>query len=1466
MDEEEKGRTGTWSRYRFSKRERKNQMRKKTFRNKALSAALISSLIVTPMQGITVFAEKGETLPTAVNRFDSSYDSQYAYSGDDLGCTYTKEKTTFKVWSPLATSVTLCRYATGSDGESGAKSLGTVEMTKGDKGVWSCTVEGDIVNTYYTYKVTANGKTNEAVDIYAKATGVNGDRAMVVDLDSTDPDNWDEDYDSKREAMKISEISVWEIHIRDFSIDVSSGVSEENRGKYKAFTETGTTINGEGRVSTCVDYLKKLGVTHVQLMPTYDYASVDETKVTNSLGSNYNWGYDPENFNVPEGSYSSNPYDGNVRIKEMKEMIQALHDAGIKVIMDVVYNHTYDTVDSNFNKIMPDYYYKINDGTVHNNDRTVSSSPNDGVYYNQSGCGNATRSTAAMYNKFMRESVLYWAEEYHIDGFRFDLMGIHDVDTMNDIRRDMDKYFGEDTIIMYGEGWTGDGTYENYSAHKANESELDADIGYFNDQIRDAIKGEHKYDGTTGLVQENYTTSKPLETGEKWPNNVFGGIMGSVGYTSGQWGMWRPFWSKSSNSVIAYCSAHDNLTLWDKLAAVEGKNFNSTSDKMLRMNKMAGAVTLVSHGGYFMQAGEEFARTKNGDDNSYASSDYVNKIDWTRVSTYSNIQEYYEGMLEIRQVFSGFEQEYTRSSDNWNPKGLNMQWLSKEESGITAFTMTNSTSGEWNKIGVIINNTTQDATYNLGSGKWVVIADGNTAGLTKIAEYDGSAVKAAGKSVVVAVPKDTFDANPDVAQLLRKNQDNNHAPTISLDTDSTLEVSPESQVTINVSAKDADGDGVTLSASNLPEGAEFDAATGVFKWDSAQKGTYTVTFTATDGTAKSSKEVTIKVSSASASLEELVAEIEAAKLSEDDFTEQVFSNLQTALSNAKEVIAKSNPSEEECSKAKSALQSAYDKAKEEKAARADLEEYVTNATKEIENADSSVDAELLADAKQVLKDAEELLKGTATAMAYSFAQDDLTDSVNSLAVESEAGIHVSTSFTNPYIYIWTGSGTSAVDLAGAWPGTALTEKDSDGNYFYELPTDGAYNVIINNGKTSQMQTSDLAGTGSILITVAGSSSSKDNNGNAIYAAEVEKVSDGGNAGEITKDSLNAVIKLAKNYDSADYTEDSYENLQTEITAAEKVAENEDATQLSVNQQTRKLRAAILALVAVKQEVIDPTVTPTATTLPETSPEPEKTPGLDPEATAKPETTDKVEATAKPGASASVQPSQTPSDSSTPSQTSTVATTAPHITNTQTPTSNAPSNVDTTSGSSVNSEVSKLKIKSVSCNPVLCQVVNKNVKISVNAEGGIGNTQYKFEIYKGSKLVGSSEYLANNTFTYKASSAGTYTFKVYVKDEHNVEVSKTKKFTFVSKALSLKISKRVAKKKVTLTASASGGLKSYKYKYVIKNAKGKVIKKTGYISKKKLTWKPTKKGTYKVTITVKDSTGTTKSKTITVIKK
>ena len=951
---------------------------------------MITSFHMAP--ALEVHGEKGEGTVYARRSFDSSYDSQNAYDGDDLGCTYTPQKTTFKVWTPEASSVVLCRYEKGN----GGSVIEEVPMTKGAKGVWSVTVTGNIVNTYYTYKVTVNGTTNEAVDIYAKAAGVNGDRAMVVDLDSTDPVNWDRNYE--REKTLLSDIIVWEVHIRDFSIDASSGVSQGNRGKYKAFTED-TTVNGEGRVASCVNYLKELGVTHVQILPMYDYASVDETRVSTSLDSNYNWGYDPKNYNVPEGSYSSDPYDGNVRITEVKEMIQALHDAGIKVIMDVVYNHTYDTADSNFNKIMPDYYYKLN---------------SDLSYNNQSGCGNATRSESAMFRKFMVDSVSYWAEEYNLDGFRFDLMGIHDVTTMNQIRSTLDKKFGEDTIVLYGEGWTGDGSYDSNSAHKANESKLDDGIGYFNDQIRDAIKGEHKFDGTIGLVQTNYFPGSYLEEGAKWPNNVFGGIMGSVGRTDGEWGMWRPFWSKSSNCSLSYTSAHDNLTLWDKLTEGVGKNYSSMDERLIKMNKMAGSVILVSKGGAFMQAGEEFARTKNGDDNSYSSPDSVNRIDWNRVSTYSAIQKYYQGMISIRKAFSGFTSITTRSGDNWNPSNNNLTWISKDEKGLIGFYETNNVSGEWNRIAVLINNATSNKTVNLtGSNNWVIIADGNTAGLEKIKET-GSNVEVPGKSVVVAVPKETFEANQVSA---------NWAPVISVS--GSFQVSAGESLSFTVAVSDPDGDAVTMTAAGVPDGAVFNTSTGVFLWEKPVVGNYTLTLTASDGKAQSTKNVTLTVREKGALEKE---------------------KLESALLKAKERLSSA------------------------------------------QSAPADYEAAAIEDLQAVIAEAAVLLQSVSKPEVYESAAEDLEAAIRACSpLKANPVIRIKAEgWSTPAVYVWQGDGDSAVKLAGDWPGTKLATKDSEGFYVYELPvgTTG-YSVIVNDGATNTgTQTGNINGiAGSVDITV-----------------------------------------------------------------------------------------------------------------------------------------------------------------------------------------------------------------------------------------------------------------------------------------------------------------------------------------------------------------------------------------------
>ncbi len=946
----------------------KNVIKRKIFSCFLASAVAVSVIGVVPPTEINA----GEEV-YAQRSFDSSYDTENAYSGDDLGCTYTPEKTTFKVWSPEASSVVLCRYEEGS----GGSAVSETPMTKGDKGVWSTEVAGDIVNTYYTYKVTVNGTAQEAVDPYAKAAGINGDRAMVVDLDSTDPKHWDKNY--KREETLLSDIIVWEVHIRDFSIDVSSGVSEENRGKYKAFTEK-TTVGGEGRAASCVDYLKELGVTHVQLLPMYDFASIDEANAGAGSESNYSWGYDPKNYNVPEGSYSSDPYNGNVRITEMKEMIQALHDAGIKVIMDVAYSHTVDAKDSNFNKIMPDYYYKVN---------------SDLSYNDQSGYGNATRSESTMFRKFMIDSVSYWAEEYNLDGFRFDLMGIHDVTTMNQIRKALDGKFGKNTIVLYGEGRTGDDIYGSTSAHKANETKLDYGIGYYNEQIKEALKGGDTYDGTIGLVQTNYFDGEYLEPNVKWPNNVFGGIMGSVGYTSGEWGMWRPFWSKSSNCCLSYVSSHDNLTLWDKLTEGLGKDFSSVDNQMIKMNKLAGSVVLVSKGGVLMQAGEEFARTKNGESNSCASPDSVNKIDWNRVSTYSDIQKYYQGMIRIRKAFSGFRSVLKRSADNWNPENNNIEWISKEESGMTAFYETNDVPGEWNRIAVLMNNGVSDETVSLtGSDNWVIVADGTRAGLEKISE-SGADIVVPGKSLMVAVPKDTFDKNH-IAQ--------NEPPVITCDTSFCVRAGERLSFTVQTS--DPDGDAVTLNAEGIPEGASFDGATGTFTWEDPAAGEYTVTLTASDGRTTAAKTVTITVTEKTSELKEQIRQAEEKNYQEKDFTEEVWRAFEEALTNARETVDKKETDDAKIQAALQSLKEARENIDNEAAAKngfADALKKAEARLAEAEQDSANYEAEASADLKTVISEAEELMKSVHSAEEYQSKEEDLVYAVKACTKQGEAG-------------------------------------------------------------------------------------------------------------------------------------------------------------------------------------------------------------------------------------------------------------------------------------------------------------------------------------------------------------------------------------------------------------------------------------------------------------------------------
>ena len=673
-------------------------------------------MMITGMCVADVSAAEKKTV-TDYQAYAANLDKS-AYSGNDLGASYSKKATTFKVWSPNAASVRVNIFEHGSDNEGDAGSIMSRAMSL-DKttGVWSVTINGDLLNKYYTYSVTHGKTTKETADVYAKACGVNGQRSMVVDLSTTNPEGWEND---KHVLVKNqTDASVWEISVADFSSSESSGVSEANRGKFLAFTEEGTTVNGvQGASSTCVDYLKKLGVKYVQIMPFYDFGSVDESK---NIMEQYNWGYDPVNYNCPEGSYSSNPKKGEVRIKECKQMIQALHNAGIVVIMDVVYNHTY-TSDSWFQRTVPNYYYRMN---------------NDGTFSNGSGCSNDTASEHLMFRKYMIDSVTYWASEYHIDGFRFDLMGLHDVTTMNSIRTALDNLYADGSgsqILMYGEAWDmatncDDGTV---MASQKNLKQLSDRIGAFDDTIRDAIKGSTG--GTDGAFVQEGSRRANLKTG----------IAGQSDTTTG--------WANVPSQCVTYASCHDNLCLYDKLVGsvygADGK-YRKRYEDLVAMNKLSAAIVITSQGIPFSLGGEEFCRSKDGDENSYASSRKENMLDWENVDLYSDVIEYYRGLYKIRDNFAAF-------SDSTAATANSLIYLSDVPKGVTGYTINNTESGKWSQMCVIFNGS--DSAQNVtAKGDWVVLADNKTAGLRNIKNVTNS-VKVEAHSAVIMVDTKSYDS------------------------------------------------------------------------------------------------------------------------------------------------------------------------------------------------------------------------------------------------------------------------------------------------------------------------------------------------------------------------------------------------------------------------------------------------------------------------------------------------------------------------------------------------------------------------------------------------------------------------------------------------------------------------------------------------------------------------------------
>lgn len=643
------------------------------------------------------------------------FDEAMAYDGNDLGATYTKEKTSFKVWAPTASEVSLNLYEQGD----GDNLIETLPMTAEDKGVWFCEKQGDLNGVYYTYSIKIGNKTNEAVDLYARTTGVNGDRGMVIDLSAANPEGFEKDV---RPAFENpTDAVIYEIHVRDLSSDASSGIA--NTGKFLGFTETGTT-NSDG-LATGIDHIKDLGVTHVQILPSYDYATVDETKLDTAQ---FNWGYDPKNYNVPEGSYSTDPYHGEVRVKEMKQMVQVLHANGIRVNMDVVYNHTFNIEGSWFQKTVPDYYYrKAGDN-----------------YSNASGCGNETASDRAMMRKYIVDSVVYWATEYHIDGFRFDLMAVHDVDTMNAVRAALDEI--DPTIMVYGEGWTGGDCAISSSrqALKANISKMDR-VGAFSDDIRDAIKGNVFDAQDKGFVNGNDGMEESIKFGvvAATPHPQVMVSQNEKGSKS---------WASQPGQSINYVSCHDNLTFWDKLAI---SNPDDSEETRIRMNKLGSAVLLTSQGVPFFQAGEEMLRSKPSatveggfDENSYASPDSTNSIKWSNKANVADTYEYYKGLIAFRKAHSALRM--TTAADIQS----NLTFMSGLDANVVAYTIANNANGDTaEKITVILNANEGTVDVKLPSGTWEICVNDTTAGTASVGTAEGI-VSVAGISAMVLVQGD----------------------------------------------------------------------------------------------------------------------------------------------------------------------------------------------------------------------------------------------------------------------------------------------------------------------------------------------------------------------------------------------------------------------------------------------------------------------------------------------------------------------------------------------------------------------------------------------------------------------------------------------------------------------------------------------------------------------------------------
>ena len=622
------------------------------------------------------------------NAFSSpEFESKYTYSGRDLGAVWTPDETVFKLWAPTADAVYLHLYHSGN--AENQDLIEKIPMQKSENGTWVHTAKGNLNGIYYTFSVTIGDYAAEACDPYAKTTGVNGMRAMVIDMSSTDPEGWDRDKDPNAH-LNFTDAVIYELHVRDLSIDPTSGI--RNKGKFLGVIEEGThTRSG---IPTGLDHMKNLGITHLHLLPVYDYGSVDETRLDKPQ---FNWGYDPTNFNTPEGSYSTDPYNGAVRVREMKQMIKGLHDNGISVIMDVVYNHVYEAKDFCFNKLVPMYFSRITDGVVSNG----------------SGCGNDTASERSMVHKYIVDSVCYWADEYHIDGFRFDLVGLLDIDTINDLVAAVHKR--HPNVVFYGEGWSipTEITKDCILATQPN-SHLTPGFAYFNDTIRDSLRGSTFISDALGFITGAPDAVENLEA-------CFRGL---------------PSWCQDPAQTINYISCHDNNTILDRISlAVPEHNF----DDRVKMNKLGAVFYMMSQGIPFMQAGEEMLRskpdTKGGYvENSFKSSDRVNSIKWNLLDQkpYRDTYEYYKGLIAFRKAHP-----VLRLTSSYEILSHVLP-VKCPDPLMTAFHIRGDVPGETaHEMFLVFNANDAEKEIPLPAGNWDVCINGTKAGTASLGQVTG---------------------------------------------------------------------------------------------------------------------------------------------------------------------------------------------------------------------------------------------------------------------------------------------------------------------------------------------------------------------------------------------------------------------------------------------------------------------------------------------------------------------------------------------------------------------------------------------------------------------------------------------------------------------------------------------------------------------------------------------------------